>query len=71
MAWPRTSPLERGSRGLRQFARALEALMERLARMLVADGEGATKLVTVTVRGAASRRDAMRWPPAAWRTRPS
>jgi glutamate N-acetyltransferase/amino-acid N-acetyltransferase len=50
--------LERGSRGLRQFARGLEALMDRLARMLVADGEGATKLVTVTVRGAASRRDA-------------
>ena len=35
---------------------ALEALMARLARMLVADGEGATKLVTITVRGAASRR---------------
>jgi glutamate N-acetyltransferase/amino-acid N-acetyltransferase len=41
------------------FARALEALMQRLARMLVADGEGATRLVTVTVRGAASRRDAL------------
>jgi glutamate N-acetyltransferase/amino-acid N-acetyltransferase len=51
--------LERGSRGLRQFARGLEALTERLARMLVADGEGATKVVTVTVRGAASRRDAI------------
>jgi len=51
--------LERGSRGLRQFARALEVLMERLARMLVADGEGATKVVTVAVRGAASRRDAI------------
>jgi glutamate N-acetyltransferase / amino-acid N-acetyltransferase len=51
--------LERGSGGLRQFSRGLEALMERLARMLVADGEGATKLVTVTVRGAASRRDAL------------
>jgi glutamate N-acetyltransferase/amino-acid N-acetyltransferase len=50
--------LERGSRGLRQFARGLEALMDRLARMLVADGEGATKLVTISVRGAASRRDA-------------
>jgi glutamate N-acetyltransferase/amino-acid N-acetyltransferase len=50
--------LERSSRGLRQFARGLEALMDRLARMLVADGEGATKLVAVTVRGAASRRDA-------------
>ncbi|MGH7331977.1 MAG: bifunctional glutamate N-acetyltransferase/amino-acid acetyltransferase ArgJ [Candidatus Rokuibacteriota bacterium] len=50
--------LERSSRGLRQFARGLEALMDRLARMLVADGEGATKLITITVRGAASRRDA-------------
>jgi glutamate N-acetyltransferase/amino-acid N-acetyltransferase len=50
--------LERGSRGLRQFARGLEALMDRLARMLVADGEGATKLVTIAVRGAASRREA-------------
>ncbi|MGH7278242.1 MAG: bifunctional glutamate N-acetyltransferase/amino-acid acetyltransferase ArgJ [Candidatus Rokuibacteriota bacterium] len=51
--------LEAGRRGLRQFARGLEALTERLARLLVKDGEGATKLVTVTVRGAASRRDAL------------
>ena len=50
--------LERGSGGLRQFARGLEALMDRLARMLIVDGEGATKLVTISVRGAASRRDA-------------
>jgi glutamate N-acetyltransferase / amino-acid N-acetyltransferase len=53
------APLQRGRAGLRQFATGLEALMTRLARMLVADGEGATKLVTVTVRGAASRRDAL------------
>ena len=33
--------------------------MTKLARMLVADGEGATKLVAVTVRGATSRRDAL------------
>ena len=33
--------------------------MQRLARMLVADGEGASRLVTVTVRGAATRRDAV------------
>ena len=52
-------PLEVGGRGLRQFAGGLEALMIRLARMLVADGEGATKLVAVNVRGAASRRDAL------------
>jgi glutamate N-acetyltransferase/amino-acid N-acetyltransferase len=53
------APLEPGGRGLRQFSAALDALMGTLARMLVADGEGATKLVAVTVRGAASRRDAL------------
>jgi glutamate N-acetyltransferase/amino-acid N-acetyltransferase len=52
-------PVEVGGRGLRQFSAGVEALMTRLARMLVADGEGATKLVAVTVRGAASRRDAL------------
>src|SRR4030095_417727 len=52
-------PVEVGGGGRRQFAAGIEALMSRLARMLVADGEGATKLVTVTVRGAASRRDAL------------
>jgi len=51
-------PLERG-RGLAQFVVGLEALMQRLARMLVADGEGATKLVAIAVRRAVSRRDAL------------
>jgi glutamate N-acetyltransferase/amino-acid N-acetyltransferase len=51
-------PLE-GSRGLREFARGLAALTERLCRLLVSDGEGATKLVTIAVRGAASRKDAL------------
>ena len=51
--------LEPGSRGLRQFSAALEALMAKLARMLVDDGEGVTKLVTVAVTGAVSRRDAL------------
>lgn len=51
--------LERDSRGLRQFTRGLGALIERLARLLVKDGEGATKLVKIHVRGARSRRDAL------------
>ncbi|MBM4439173.1 MAG: bifunctional glutamate N-acetyltransferase/amino-acid acetyltransferase ArgJ [Candidatus Rokubacteria bacterium] len=51
--------LEVGGRGMRAFVRGLDAVAGKLARMLVADGEGATKLVTVTVRGAASRRDAL------------
>jgi glutamate N-acetyltransferase/amino-acid N-acetyltransferase len=53
------APLETGGRGMRPFVRALDALAGKLARMLVADGEGATKLIAVTVRGAASRRDAL------------
>ena len=53
------APLDKGARGMRDFALALDALVGRLARMLVQDGEGATKLVSVTVRGAASRRDAL------------
>ena len=53
------APLERGSRGLRQFSRGLDAVTLRLARMLVEDGEGATKLVEIAVRGARSRRDAL------------
>jgi glutamate N-acetyltransferase/amino-acid N-acetyltransferase len=51
--------IDKGARGMRDFAVALDALVTRLARMLVQDGEGATKLVSVTVRGAASRRDAL------------
>jgi glutamate N-acetyltransferase / amino-acid N-acetyltransferase len=53
------APLTPGGRGFRQFSRGLEAVMGRLTRMLVSDGEGATKLVAITVRGAASRRDAL------------
>ena len=54
-----TAPLEAGSRGFRQFTRALGAVTGRLARMLVEDGEGATKLVAIAVRGARTRRDAV------------
>jgi glutamate N-acetyltransferase/amino-acid N-acetyltransferase len=53
------APLERGGRGLAQFRAALEAVAGRLARMLVQDGEGATKLVEVRVRGARTRREAL------------
>jgi glutamate N-acetyltransferase/amino-acid N-acetyltransferase len=52
------APLERGGRGLRQFARGLEAITARLARLLVEDAEGGTKLVEIRVRGARTRREA-------------
>ena len=53
------TPLETGSRGIRQFAAGVDAVMTKLARMLVKDAEGATKLVTVAVRGAANGKDAL------------
>jgi glutamate N-acetyltransferase/amino-acid N-acetyltransferase len=53
------TPIERSGRPLRQFAHGIEAVTGRLARMLLQDGEGATHLVEVAVRGARSRRDAL------------
>ncbi len=51
-------PLTRGDRRLRPFQQALDALTQRLAVMLVKDGEGATLLIDVRVRGAKTRGDA-------------
>jgi glutamate N-acetyltransferase / amino-acid N-acetyltransferase len=51
-------PLSRGDRRLRPFQQALDALTQRLAVMLVKDGEGATLVIDVRVRGAKTRGDA-------------
>ena len=51
-------PLSRGDRRLRPFQQALDALTQRLAVMLVKDGEGATVVIDVRVRGAKTRGDA-------------
>ena len=45
-------------RRLRPFATALEAVMRALALLIVRDGEGAQKLLTIDVSGAASARAA-------------
>ena len=42
------------------FLEALEAVCVSLARQMATDGEGATKFVTVTVKGARSEKDAAR-----------
>ncbi|NBC32436.1 MAG: bifunctional glutamate N-acetyltransferase/amino-acid acetyltransferase ArgJ [Alphaproteobacteria bacterium] len=47
-------------RALNDFRRALEAVMVDLAQQIARDGEGAQKLITITVTGAASRRAARR-----------
>ena len=41
-----------------QFRKGLDYVTGKLARMIVEDGEGATKLITVTVKGARNEREA-------------
>lgn len=53
-------PLARSDRRLRPFQQALDALTQRLALMQVKDGEGATMVIDVRVRGAKTRQDAER-----------
>jgi len=50
--------LTAGTKAYDAVAAALEQVCGELARMIARDGEGATKLITVTCRGAASERDA-------------
>lgn len=57
-AAPGGHPFERGSAALSKFEEALLAVCTFLARSMAADGEGATRLVTVNVRGAANEADA-------------
>ncbi len=52
--------IDLASRSFAPFAAALAAVMRKLARMIVKDGEGATKLVDVVVRGARNDADAAR-----------
>jgi glutamate N-acetyltransferase/amino-acid N-acetyltransferase len=49
-----------GSADLAKFSKALLAVCDSLAHQIARDGEGATKLVTVTVSGARSPADAKR-----------
>ena len=50
--------IEPGTEEYAQFTAALKSVCVRLAKMLAADGEGATKLLTIQVKNARSARDA-------------
>jgi len=52
------TPLNRRHPRWKAFCAAVNALTGELARQIVKDGEGATKLVTITVRGAPGKRAA-------------
>lgn len=54
------APIVRGGEDFESFRSALEAVCISLAKQMATDGEGATKFVTVTVRGAKSEKDAAR-----------
>ncbi len=58
-AAPDNAPLmTENSQAYKEFECALREVTQRLARAMACDGEGATKLVTVIVRGAANDEDA-------------
>ncbi len=57
-AAPGAEPFAPESAGLAAFEAALQAVCVNLARQMAADGEGATRLVTVNVTGAATDADA-------------
>lgn len=53
-------PLKESGPGLKSFAAALEDVCAELAGMIVRDGEGATRIARIAVKGAASDSDALR-----------
>jgi len=54
------APINTGARHCSRLCNAVTRVMQRLARMVVEDGEGATKVVDIAIDGARSRRDAVR-----------
>ncbi|NOX19894.1 MAG: bifunctional glutamate N-acetyltransferase/amino-acid acetyltransferase ArgJ [Nitrospirae bacterium] len=50
--------LDEQSRYFKNFKRSLTELMDTLARMIASDGEGATKLIIIRIKGAKSKSDA-------------
>jgi glutamate N-acetyltransferase/amino-acid N-acetyltransferase len=55
-----TPPLVAGTAGFRRFQAALDHVCLALAKMIVRDGEGATKLAEIRIQGARSAREARR-----------
>lgn len=53
-----TEPIQSGTSEASELQEAINAVCQHLAREIAADGEGASKLVTVTVEGAKSDADA-------------
>jgi len=54
----KNKPITKNSPGYNTFCKALDYIMLELAKMIVADGEGATKLIEIEVKGAKTEKDA-------------
>jgi len=53
-------PVKKGTKGWKDFVAALTQVCRSLAFQIVKDGEGATKFVTLAVKGAKSEKDALK-----------
>ncbi len=51
---------EQGSKEYEAFSRGLEETLKELALMIVNDGEGATKTITIQIRGARDKQEALK-----------
>ena len=69
------APIEEGSDAYNELLYAVHEVCETLARTIASDGEGASRLVTVNVTGAATDEDAdtaaRPWPTRRWSRPPS
>lgn len=57
-AAPQAAPIRQGTEAFEELAYAVHVVCETLARAIASDGEGASRLVTVTVSGAVTDEDA-------------
>ncbi len=62
MAFPtgflENKPIKEGDKNFKKFERKLNELNTEIAEMIVRDGEGATKVVKITVKGAKNKNEA-------------
>lgn len=53
-------PIKKNSAELKKFSSVLDSICHELSRMVVKDGEGATKLIEINLKGASSEKDALK-----------
>lgn len=59
MVWPGNDEIREKNEDYYEFCKALNTITTKLSKMIASDGEGATKLLEVTVKGAKNRDEAV------------